>query len=355
MNYSGDIELIADTLLIQKMVTIEYGIQKSAGIADTLKGMLGDGLSTISGAVKNSLSGLVDTTDGKSVAESVGNIIATGGLFKLWAPLGLLNVAASSIFGINVITIAEQIWDYLKDKIFNGEQVTSGDVSEATKSVIGEIIASGAYYGDPFVIIRLAEQQGKLFRLLKSGGNAGMFSSLFSSLNPTQSKSIIGGFVGWAIKAALLGAGLLAAGGFVTNLLGINKKTNEEKLHPSSTVPAGGAYEDKPSISTGLEETGSGQNQHNQSGSKWIVPIPNGSIHDMLLQWAAYVYRDFQNKDEWPIIASTQSFNKIVNELEQSQESNSDQLTVPPQYHSIKQVVDLFASEAVTKIKGQNG
>lgn len=354
----GDIEFVADTLLIEKVIAIDYGIQKSAGVADTLKGALGSGLSTISNAVASSLKNEIDTKDTKTTLESVGNIIATGGLFKLWWPLGVINAVATSFFGVNAVTIAMKIFDIVKSAFEGGKSVTPSDVSDATKAVTAELTSAGARQFDPFEIIRLAEKDGKLFRLIKEAApskGGGLFEWI-KSLNPFTGKSLIGGFVGWAVKAALLGAGLLAVSGTAANLLGINKKPYE------SSQPAGAGMAQEPeqavapvSAPTGLNPTGNGQGTHNQSPTtKWVVPVPGGSVEQMLLQWAAYVYHDFADQSNWRAISSTASFNKVVEELKKAQESGSDQVTIPSQYKSVKQVVDQFASEAKTKLKESN-
>lgn len=348
----GDIELIADTILIEKVIAIDYGFQKSAGVADTLKGALGSGMS----AIMNGVRGEVDTTDTKTTIASISNIVATGALFKLWWPLGVINAVATSFFGINAITIAQKIWNIIKGALMSGKAVSPADVSEATKSVTAEMTSTGARHSDPFEIIRQAEREGKLFRLVKSAGPAksgGLFEWL-KNLNPFTGKSLIGGFIGWALKAALLGAGLLAVSGTAANLLGVNKKPDYEPSQPS-----GAAMVQEPEATAaapaGLSPTGNGQGTHNQSPTtKWVVPAPGGSVSQMLLQWAAYVYHDFTDQSVWHAISSTPSFNKVVEELKRAQEPGSDQLTIPAQYKSVKQVVDQFAAEAKAKLKESN-
>src|SRR3990167_9469323 len=121
----GEIELIADTLLIQKIVMMDYGIHKSAGMADDMKGMLGEGASVISDGVKT----MVDTSSTSSAVDSIGNMIATGALFKLWWPLAIINTVASTVFGVNVITIAKKIWSAISVKIESGEPVSPAEVT----------------------------------------------------------------------------------------------------------------------------------------------------------------------------------------------------------------------------------
>lgn len=347
----GEIELIADTLLIQKIVMIDYGIQKSAGYAEELRGMLGEGLS----AVRDGVKGTVDTSTIGSAVESVGNMLATGALFKLWWPLGIINAVASTVFGVNVITIAKKIWSMLKGPLETNGQVAPSDVTDATMAVTSELTAS-ASMEDPFMILRQADEQGKLFHLIKSGASRSGLFGWMSGLNRRVGRSLIGGFIGWAIKAALLGAGLLAVSGAAASLLGFKKKKEVPVATDHPAAPVGATYQAEPeqdSSPNELTPTGQGQGKHNQGDAKWLVPT-NGSIPNMLLNWAAYVYQEFQDQSKWSLISSTPSFNKTVNTLRQAEEFGSNQLTMPKGYESVKQVVDQFAGEASAKIKGNN-
>lgn len=101
----GEIEFIADTLLIQRLATIEYGIQKTAGFGDWVVGALGDGLQVISEEVR----GLIDTSSTGSIVESIARLITQGALYQIWWPLASINTAAKMVFDVDIIDIASQI------------------------------------------------------------------------------------------------------------------------------------------------------------------------------------------------------------------------------------------------------
>ncbi len=68
-----------------------------------------------------------------------------------------------------------------------------------------------------------------------------------------------------------------------------------------------------------------------------------GSIESTLLAWAEDIYKELAGKSS--IIATTESFNKTVEEMRKGLDSSSDQITVPAQFKSRKQIVDRFAKD----------
>ncbi len=362
----GDIEFISDTLLIQKLATMEYGIQKAAGFGDTLAGMLGEGFTTIKDKVVSGAAGILDTSSTESTVASVGNMIATGTLFKIWWPLGVINAVAAQM-GLDIVSIGRQMWSKIKPMFDSGKEVSSADVSSVTKEVTQQIAGGSqkdASLFDPFELIRTAEREGRLFQLVKSGADIkGMFDWL-GSINPFKAKSIIGGLVGWAIKSALIGASLLAVGGAAASLLGLKKKPTEQSISSNpteepKTPTSGAAYKadsaEENNQSSGLTPTGAGQDVHanNHSTSTWLVPMVGGSVSNTLLAWAGNVYKELRGQEE--MISNLPSFNKTVNDMSKGLEYGSNQLTVPTKFKTRKQVVDQFASEAANKLANQQG
>jgi hypothetical protein len=373
---SGEIEFLADTILLQKVATIQYGLHKTAGFGDTLKGMLGDGLSSISSGVQSELKSTLDTGSTESIILSVGRMIMTGGLFLLWPPLGIINAVARATLGIDAMTIAQKIWRIIRGPLQERGQVTQSEVSDATRDVTfamagprdSSFVKDKRAEYDLLSPLRVAEANGQLYHFVKNAFSMEEMAGYFSKISPFKSRSIVGGMVGWAIKAALLGAGLMVATGSLARLVGLRKKEESEEATnvptsgtPNTSGPTTDAlYRTNPVSETADEEkseniaegkltsTGRGTDYHTNDHvkSQWIVPMVGGSLENTLVAWARDVYLEMSNIDD-SVIRSTPSFNKIVSEMSRFLESGSKKITIPPRYKTRKQIVDQFARDAL--------
>lgn len=351
----GELELIADTLLVNKLANIEYSLLKTAGFGDLLIGKLGEGLNVI----KEEVLGTVDTSSVGSATSDIGNMIATGALFKIWWPLAFINGIASQVYGINIITIGKQIWDLIVGKITSQGSISPQDVSEATKSVTlamagsdNQPVADRRAF-DLFEPLRTADLNGELYKFARTGRSRnGGAMGFFQSISPFKGKTIIGGLVGWVIKAALIGAGILTVSGVGARLLGLKKSPEEAAQAPDETQESGAGYtEQEEAPSVGLTPTGRGQDihQNDHSKSQWVVPLVQNSVEKTLIVWAGDVYEELAGQDQ--AIRQSASFNKVVNEMKRLLEyGNTSRVPVPPQYKSRKQVVDQFARDVASKL-----
>lgn len=364
----GEIEFIADTLLIQRLATIEYGIQKTAGFGDWVVGALGDGLQVISEEVR----GLIDTSSIGSIVESIARLIAHGALYQIWWPLASINTAAKAVFGVDIIDVGKKIWDMLVGTIMSKGSVTPQEVSAATKAATSAFAGSdtneikmSSY--DLFEPLREADKAGKLYSFAlfgksRSSNRRSPAAGFFSSISAFKGKSIIGGLAGWAIKAALIGAGLMTMSGTLARFVGLKDGPNEKKeqeqtgeTQPETETPAYSqtAQPDSES-SVSLTPTGRGNDIHanDHKTSQWVVPLVQGSIEKTLIIWAGDVYEELVGQDH--VIHQAASFNKVVNEMKRYMEyGNTSRVPVPPQYKSRKQVVDQFAREVAYKISSE--
>ncbi len=369
----GEVEFLADSLLIEKLAWIDAsinGVHKEAGIGDTLMGMLDSGLTRIKDSVSGSLSHLVDTSDTSSVIESVAKMISSGALFTLWPPLGIINAVASE-FGLDIVSIGKKIWNMISGSLSNNGSVTPQEVSEATKAVTSQIAGSPSDQKpvgtdtnqildsraamarwDLLEPLRTLEKRGELYKIAILGG---LFNWFFS-LPIFKAKGLIGGLIGWAIKGALIGAGLMAGAGTVTRLVGLKKDEPKPTENAAGAGSEGEAvtsnYPQQPSTpSPKLTATGRGEQRHpNTPEIQWYVPVVGGSIERTLLTWAKDIYTEFSNSNVESLIRSCPGFQRAAEELSNALEFTSNQIKVPNQYKTRKQIVDMFAGQAAAKL-----
>lgn len=366
----GEVEFLADTLLLEKVAVIQYGLQKTAGFGDTLKDMLGNATSSVSSAVSSELSSMMNTSSPETIIASLGKMILNGGIFMLWRPLGIINLAARAVLGIDAGTIAEKIWRRVSGLLSSKGQVSQQEVSEITRDVTAEFAGSdsGAVRDkrssyDLLEPLRTAEKNGQLYSFVKNAMSFEEMSNWFSKISPFKARSVVGGMVGWVIKAALIGAGLMAATGSLARLLGIRKEEIPGATAPTTpqqqTETTNAVYEAQPETAPAapnnkLTPTGRGQDTHlnDHVKTKWIVPMVGGSVQSTLIAWARDVYVELAHVDD-STFRELPSFNKIVGEVSRFLEANSRKITVPPRYKSRRQVVDQFASDAAKHMDGQ--
>ena len=384
---SGNMQYLADTMLIEKLCLIDstIGLHKQAGLAD---GMLG----SIAGSIMSWAKEHIDTDHGVTgVLSSLADIMIPGILFKINPLLGGLGTAAEAL-GFSPVSIIKKIMQFLHQKLSSGSLPTMDEINSVGKSAVAAVAGPlGSQASDMFDILHEIEKRGQLVRLVRTaqspellsllgagkqqktpeipffGGKGGIIERIFGQLFKTKATGkarwLLGGFVVWIIKTILLGAGLIAGGEKIMSLLG-GKKQQQEQVQPHEATPqdetiwAGyrrpiGEEEKSPTPAvqapatvSRLTPTGRGQDTHtnDHKTSTWVVPMVGGSLENTLLAWAEDVYKELAGKSS--MIAATESFNKTVEEMRRGLDSSrSNQITVPPQFKSRKQVVDRFAKD----------
>lgn len=358
----GNLQYVADSLLIEKIFLIDMGINKRAGMAD---GLLG----SIAGSIMNWAKEHVDTESGVSgVISSLADIMVPGVLFKINPVLGGLGTVAQ-VLGFSPSGIIKKIMQLVHQKLSNGILPTMDEVNSVGKEAVaaeaGPMTVQATL--DMFDLLHEIEKRGQLVRLVRTaqrgqtlpeipffGGEGGVIERIFGQLFKMRAKNkakwLLGGFIVWIIKTILLGAGLIAAGEKVVSLFdGVAKS-------PIQQVPKDGLIYSKYEVptesetvqapSTKLTPTGRGQDIHinDHKTSTWIVPMVGGSIENTLLAWAEDIYKELAGKEDQ--IAANEAFNKTVEQMKHGLDhSKSGQLTIPPQFKSRKQIVDQFASD----------
>lgn len=368
----GDLQYIADSFLIDKLFLIDATINKKAGMAD---GLLG----SIAGSIMDWGKEHIDTSDGaSSIISSLADLLVPGVLFKINPMLGGLAAVADSL-GFSPISVVKKIIQFVQQKLESGALPTLEEVNSIGKSAVsgeaGPMLVEAANMLD---LLHQIEKKGKLVRLVRTaqyrggqslpeipffGGKGGVIEKIFGQLFQLRAKNkakwLLGGFVVWIVKTILLGAGLIAGAEKVVSLLGgekNNQSTSNDIMtvnNPNTTFVQENPVETSVVSGKNLTPTGRGQDIHtnDHKTSTWVVPMIGGSIESTLLAWAGDVYKELVGYES--AIASTESFNKTVEQMRRGLDgSKSNQLTVPSQFKSRKQIVDQFASEAAYKIQG---
>src|SRR5690606_33124823 len=150
----GEIQYIADTLLIEKLLTMEEGITKQAGLVDMFRGA--------ATAIQQQVAERVER---EGVVGAIATYMAPSMLWGIWKPLGVLAVVAD-LFGVSVGSIMNGIFQALKPKIEAGKQLTLNEINSIGKSVaqseLGESLSDIADSNDLFYPVREIEANGKL-------------------------------------------------------------------------------------------------------------------------------------------------------------------------------------------------
>lgn len=365
----GDLRYISDSLLIDKLFLIDAGINKKAGAAD---GLLG----SIAGSIMDWGKERIDTSSGaSSIISSLADLLVPGVLFKINPMLGGLAAVADAL-GFSPISVVKKMIQFVQQKLESGTLPTLEEVNGIGKSAVtgeaGPMLIEANV--DMLDLLHQVEKRGQLVRLVRVaqyrggqnlpeipffGGKGGVIERIFGQLFQLRAKNkakwLLGGFIVWIVKTVLLGAGLIAGAEKVVSLLGggetISNTNDLVKVNnPSDTVVQESLIESQ-SFEKNLIPTGRGQDIHinDHKSSTWIIPMIGGSIENTLLAWTGDIYKELAGHES--IIASTESFNKTVEQMMKGLDrSKSNQLTVPPQFKSRKQIVDQFASEAAYKI-----
>lgn len=360
----GEIQYIADTLLLEKLATIEAGLTKEAGIVDMFTGM--------AVSIKNEIAERVQK-DG--VWATLAEYLLSGTVMKLLGPWGFAISLVASAVGFDVSGFFRSIVLAIKDKIQGGQKLSMDEVNEIGKSLAqqhaGPIEAQGQ--NDFFHYLRKAEAEGKLIRLIKSGQGLSrvnkvtpffpgggvlnrIFGGLFAAKRFGSIKWIVAGIILWLIKTTLLGAGVMDVSPAIKeNFLG--KKEDGQKPEAASTgrsatTPAS-SEENRPNITlpsvipNGFNASGNGEVEHPNNGkSVWIVPLLNNSIPKTLISWTLEIYPELRGYED-NILKST-LFNSFVYILNKEYDTNSPgYLSVPSGITSRKNAVDRFVQDSL--------
>lgn len=324
----GEIQYMADSLLLEKLATIEYGLTKNAGLIDMFSSLFTYIKDEIAAKVKE-----------KGVLTVLGEYLTEGAIISLLGPWGIQIEAAASYFGFDIGAFAMSIFSSIKDQITNGQSINLNDINQQGKE-LGKLA-----FNDMFYSLRKAEKNGTIVK------NGGMLSSL---LKGKSGKQILVGIITWVIKSILIGAGVNEGAKAVKNVV---NQHNEESSGSENLEQVQNSEESinlvkvniPPAIPNSFKSSGDGNQYHINDGSTvWVVPLINKNIEKTLIWWAVSIYPELKGLENE--FAQLNSFNKMVSILKAGIEPNHpDYLTIPSGLHSRKEIVDRFAGEIKLK------
>jgi len=297
-------------------------------------------------------------------------VLATLGEFFImgWIPWPLKAVmVVADAFHINLGSILKNIWAKLEPMIKGGKQLNYDEVKSIVENEAraagGEPAEDSSNSDDMLYALRKIESDGRLVRTAR-GGRDTFYESLanvFKTHGPKVGKWTTFGFLWFIIKTILIGGGLLTAGSAVTKHLGVGDKKEQRPsgaaAYPGEEKPSSQVNESQysvkplpwvpPAVPNSLTNTGNGQTHFTNDGisKTWSVPL-KGDLKSTMALWAGYVYKELEGQGE--LLNSIPAFNIMVSNL--NNYIDRSYLLVPPNFHSLKEIVDTFAGQAARKL-----
>lgn len=363
----GDVQYLADSILLEKLAIMEIGLSKTAGLMDELGGL--------GSSIKSEVASVVGE---KGIASTLEEYLATGVIMKMLGPWGWVISIAASMLGFDIGSFIGSIIDYVKNKIKSGESISLDDVNSAGKSLAeshaGSLMADDGLNttasNDMLIFLRNAEKEEILMKLAAPGyfgaaneaipffgGKGGMLGRIFGGLFSTRGgKSkilmIIAGIIVWVIKSVLLGAGVVGAGKLINHLVNKDKPINENTNSQNSTQETQESQTQQThfnipaAIPNSFKSSGDGNQYHiNDGSSMWIVPLLNKDVAKTLIWWTISIYPELKGHESE--FSSSPSFNNMASLLNtQIDPNHPEYVKIPPGLHTRKEVIDRFAGEA---------
>jgi len=355
-------QYLADTMLIEKLATMEIGLSKTAGITDLLGG-LGD-------KIKSEVSSVAQD---KGLVSTLEEYLATGVILKLLGPWGWVISTAASFLGFDIGSFIGKIIEFVKNKIANGQDISLDDINSTGKSLAESASSFAANDGltshssDMLIFLKKADANESIMKLAAGyfeaaneatpflGGKGGIigriFGNLFSQGAHGKSKilMIIAGLIVWVIKTVLLGAGAVKASSMIKNYVDKNKSHSENETETTKSENTEVHYNIPLAIPNSFKSSGDGNQYHiNDGTSMWIVPLLNKDIKKTLLWWTITIYPELKGYENE--LSSASSFTNMVSLLSKGIDPNHpDYVKIPIGLHTRKEIVDRFAGEVKLK------
>jgi hypothetical protein len=379
-----DLQYLSDTILIERVAALEFGLVKQAGLFDSLN------LSGVASSVKNFVTSHVTNDAPGGYVGSVLALMAPSVLWRINPFVGILYLVASQ-FGFDIQSVISKIVAAIRPKLEKGLPISADEITNIGKSIVAQHIGGEATAApdDLFEPLRKLsnEDLNKLaasgdalepLRALLSGNSPGgasgslpktpllsggdgsliqrVFGQLFSAPRTAgKGKWLLGGFVIWIIKTILVGAGLLAGAEAISGMLGHKKPVSDTKSKPQSDEHDGHTDSETPSATpaTPVAPVAS-QTPGAQSNELWVVPlVGNGTVEDTLVTWALDLYPNLVHYDNIeqtiesnPAFAATAAFLK-----KDPRKLGTRTMVMPQTFSSRKQVVDTFIDDVIRNLK----
>jgi hypothetical protein len=371
---AGEIQYIADTLLIEKLVKIDAAMTEDPLVKEA---QLGSILSGVAGSLVNTVRGMIDTSSTGSVIKSIVNLLSPAIFFRINPLLGALYMVGT-MFGIDLGSILGRITSAIIPKLKAGEKVSADDVNKAGK----QLVASAS--DDLLYELRVLEKRGELHKmaipglfgrrrgggllgLLGGGGysrqqplggswlfppaGATLLQRMFGFLGQSKRKSLLVGFIVWFLKTILLSAGLLAGAKAISGALGIGsgeatkpgKVEKPEALEAAETQAPAGAPAAQP-----WQGMGGSPGLPGEPGNLQFEDLEGRTVDEMVMDWAIDANPSLAGHEN--VIANSPAFNYTVRMLGRYMKPGSTSILMPEGWNRAK-VVNQFIGDVNSRLQ----
>lgn len=375
-----DLQYLSDTILVERVAALEFGLVKQAGLFDSLN------LSGIASSVKNFVQSHVSNDAPGGYVGSVLALMAPSVLWRINPFVGILYLVASQ-FGFDIQSVISKIVEAIKPKLEKGLSISADEITNIGKSIVSQHIGGTATAAPNDLFEPLRKLSNEDLNKLAAGGDAleplrallsgnsssaasgtlpktpllsggggtliqRIFGQLFSAPKTApKGKWLLGGFVIWLIKTILVGAGLLAGAEAISGTLGHKKPTSDKSAPESHTHTDEETQITPTATSTKVTPIAAPTGQANEL---WVVPlVGNGTVEDTLVTWALDLYPNLEHYDNIEqTIESNPAFTATVALLKKDPRKLGTRTMVMPQtFSSRKQVVDTFIDDVIRNLK----
>jgi hypothetical protein len=360
---SGELQYIADSMLLEKVARLRAPIERQAGIFD----LMGGALSGVAEQIQRYVIG--NTTDVTNMGDLAGRVLnlAVSFLIGRRSLLWGLVYGVASAMGFGIDDIIKKMVQGVKGLLGGGQPVSANQVDAVGTQLIS---AQGGQQADDmmrdaFAPLYALEKNGQLFRFAASP------LDIFHTIGRYRTYSLVVRVIGWILKTFLLSAGLLVGGGMIAHTLGLDKTAPKPAETGGVAGPGAGMAKSPGDIPRpegmqsqqgepvsllmapappGLEPSGRGEEYHaNDQYTAWVVPI-YGSVPETLLDWAMEIYPQLQGQEQ--AVTSSPSFNRMANILSSHLDYRTpNYLLMPPGIHRRIDVVNNFIGDAVKRLQ----
>lgn len=342
MSRKKQLQQLHNEVIVTAVISNKDQLIKQAGLWDML------GFDQAASAIQRLIKQHVvkeDTPEG--YLKAFGDLLLTGALFKAHPLLGGAFALAKAA-GVDVYGIFISIIDAVQNAINSGRQLSESEFESITSQ------ASTKYS-----LIKTAKSD---IPFLPNKGEKNILKRIFGGLAARKGKMLVTGILVWALKTALLAAGLMVGAGAAVaayhkfkddddekedqteDKSEENHKHKEDNSKPNTKNPL---KKDTPK-SQKLRPSGKGEKVFkNDENNMWMVPLINNNVEDTVLLWTEEIYPQLSGYDH--IISMNPAFKRTISLLETGGKEQGV-LLVPSGFVSRKQVVDLFAHEVAEEI-----
>lgn len=338
---NGNLQYVADTIAIEYLAS-DLPIQKEAGLFEDF------GFSGVASSIINQVKGLlVPENTPTGWLKAIANLLISGALFKAHWLLGVVYAFANAL-GIDIIGIGKQILSKVYDAIKGGDSVVMSDVHYYGKIAMAASNNGYVKRADLFGLFGGGKKSPKVNTVER------MFGDLLARGQKRKLSSLIVAIIVWALKTALLGAGLVTGAGLITNFIRGKPDSKETPAEPdketSSLEPEQQTKPSEPAApSDEAAELFSPSSTEMKQSGRWMTRII-GNLRETLITWATDIYPELSGYED--IIYSSPAFSRVLDKFEEHYDEGEPYMMVPKEFGSKKQVVDTFAKEVLSKIKG---